>query len=148
MTSSFLHNSQADGRCEHKCLCPSSGTNHEGTKLKEGIGSLDSSLGRGWKSWYMPMFSFQERNCWWANISYTDLPQTLALSLIWLAIKAYVTHLLGTYVTILCNRLIFWQNALYLYLGRFRMCLNTSRNHVSRSSVEAFKSVKENKLKV
>ena len=28
------------------------------------------------------------------------------------------------------------------------MCLNTSRNHVSRSSVEAFKSIQENKLKV
>ena len=33
-------------------------------------------------------------------------------------------------------------------MGRFRMCLNTSRNHVSRSSVEAFKSVQKNKLKV
>ena len=48
-----------------------------------------------------------------------------------------------TYVMILCNWLILWQNALYLYLGRFRMCLNTSRNHVSRSSVEAFKSIQE-----
>ena len=32
-------------------------------------------------------------------------------------------HLLGTYVIILCNWLILWQNALYLYLGRSRMCL-------------------------
>ena len=47
-----------------------------------------------------------------------------------------------TYVIILCNWLILWQNALYLYLGRLRMCLTTSRN-VSRSSIEAFKSVKE-----
>ena len=37
--------------------------------------------------------------------------------------NTYVIHLLGTYVTILCNWLIFWQNALYLYLGRSRMCL-------------------------
>ena len=58
----------------------------------------------------------------------------------------YMFHLLGTYVIILCNWLIFSQNALYLYLGRFRICLNTSRNHVSRSSVETFKSVQENKL--
>ena len=57
-------------------------------------------------------------------------------------------HLLETYVTILCNWLILRQNALYMYLGRFRMCSNTSRNHVSRSSVEAFKSIQENKLKV
>ena len=48
-----------------------------------------------------------------------------------------------TYVMIFCNLLIFWQNVLYLYLGRLIMCLNTSRNHISRSSVEAFKSVQE-----
>ena len=48
-----------------------------------------------------------------------------------------------TYVMILCNWLILWQNAFYLYLGRLRMCLTTSRNHVSRSSVEIFKSVQE-----
>ena len=47
------------------------------------------------------------------------------------------------YVMILCNWLIFWQNTLYLYLGRLKMCLTTSRNYVSRSSVEAFKSVQE-----
>ena len=38
-------------------------------------------------------------------------------------VRTYVIHLLGTYVTILCNWLIFWQNALYLYLDRFRICL-------------------------
>ena len=38
-------------------------------------------------------------------------------------VKTYVFHMLGTYVTILCNWLILWQNALYLYLDRFRMCL-------------------------
>ena len=29
-------------------------------------------------------------------------------------VKTYVIHLLGTYVTILCNWLILWQNILYL----------------------------------
>ena len=29
-------------------------------------------------------------------------------------VRTYVIHLLGTYVTILCNWLILWQNALYL----------------------------------
>ena len=53
-----------------------------------------------------------------------------------------------TYVMILCNWLILSQNALYLYLGRLRMCLTTSRNHVSRSSIEAFKSVQEIKQEV
>ena len=38
-------------------------------------------------------------------------------------VRTYVIHLLGTYVTILCNWLILWQNVLYLYLSRSRMCL-------------------------
>ena len=38
-------------------------------------------------------------------------------------VRTYVIHLLRTYVTILCNWLILWQNAFYLYLGRSRMCL-------------------------
>ena len=58
-------------------------------------------------------------------------------------VRTYVLQMLGTYVTILCNWLILWQNTLYLYLGRLRMCSTTLRNHVSRSSVEIFKSVQE-----
>ena len=38
-------------------------------------------------------------------------------------VRTYVIHLLETYITILYNWLIFWQNAFYLYLGRSRMCL-------------------------
>ena len=63
-------------------------------------------------------------------------------------VRTYVFLMLGTYVMILCIWLIFWQNPLYLYLGRLRMCLNTSRNHVSRSTVEAIKSVQEIKQRV
>ena len=63
-------------------------------------------------------------------------------------VRTYVFYMLRTYVMILCNWLIFWRNALYLYLDRLRMCLNTSRNYVSRSSVEAFKSVQEIKQRV
>ena len=88
-TSSCLHISQVKSRCKHRCLYPSSRTNHEGTELEEGRGLSDSSLGRGWKSWCMPVFSFQERNWWWANTSSTDLPQALVLSLIQLAISSY-----------------------------------------------------------
>ena len=40
-----------------------------------------------------------------------------------MTVRTYVIHLLETYVTILCNWLIICQNALYLYLGRSRMCL-------------------------
>ena len=63
-------------------------------------------------------------------------------------VRTYVFHMLRTYVMILCNWLILWQNALYLYFGRLRICLNTSRNHVSRSSIETFKSVQEIKQRV
>ena len=63
-------------------------------------------------------------------------------------VRTYVFHMLRTYIMILCNWLILWQNAFYLYLGRLRMCSNTSRNHVSRSSVEAFMSVQEIKQRV
>ena len=38
-------------------------------------------------------------------------------------VRTYMIYLLGTYVTILYNLLIIWQNALYLYFGRSRMCL-------------------------
>ena len=38
-------------------------------------------------------------------------------------VRTYVSHLFGTYVTILCNWLILRQNAFYLYLGRSKMCL-------------------------
>ena len=69
-------------------------------------------------------------------------------SFVILIVRTYVFHMLRTYVMILCNWLILWQNAFYLYLGRLRMCLNTSRNHVSRSSVEAFKSIQEIKQRV
>ena len=41
----------------------------------------------------------------------------------WGRLLGHVFHMLGTYVIILCNWLILWQNALYLYLGRSRMCL-------------------------
>ena len=70
------------------------------------------------------------------------------IGVIYIYVRTYVFHMLRTYVMILCNWLILWQNTLYLYLGRLRMCLNTLRNHVSRSSVEAFKFVQEIKQRV
>ena len=66
------------------------------------------------------------------------LPSLLLLLLGHMCFSCY-----RTYVMILCNWLILWRNAFYLYLGRLRMCLTTWRNHVSRSSVEAFNSVQE-----
>ena len=82
----------------------------------------------------------------WRNNLFNLICLTLEVKKTKKSVRTYVFHMLKTYVMILCNWLILWQNALYLYLGRFRMCLNTLRNHVSRSSVEAFKSIQENKL--
>ena len=46
-------------------------------------------------------------------------------------VRTYVSHLLRTYVTILCNWLILWRNTLYLYLGRSRMCLILQETYCS-----------------
>ena len=42
----------------------------------------------------------------------------------------HMWFMLGTYVTILCNWLILWQNALYLQFGRSRMCLILQKTRV------------------
>ena len=63
-------------------------------------------------------------------------------------VRTYVTHLLGTYVTILCNWLILWQNALYLYLGRSRMCLILQENLFQDQVLRPYKFVQERSWKV
>ena len=80
------------------------------------------------------------------NLCFTLFVSYIIL-LLWSSMYLLLGHMCfscyKTYVMILCNWLILWQSALYLYLGRLRMCLNTSKSHVSRSSIEAFKSVQE-----
>ena len=56
-------------------------------------------------------------------------------------IRTYVFHMLGTYVTILWNWLIFWQNALYLYLGRSRMCLMLQETSFQYQVLKPCKSI-------
>ena len=63
-------------------------------------------------------------------------------------VRTYVTHLLGTYVTILCNWLILWQNALYLYLGRSRMCLILQETLFQDQVLRPYKFVQERSWKV
>ena len=60
----------------------------------------------------------------------------------------YVIHLLGTGVTILCNWLIFWQNALYLYFGRSRMCLILREILFQDQVLKPCKSVQDSSWKV
>ena len=65
-------------------------------------------------------------------------------------VRTNVFHMLRTYVMILCNWLILWQNVLYLYLGRLRMCLNTQettfQDQVLKPSCLFKKSSKECKF--
>ena len=63
-------------------------------------------------------------------------------------VRTYVIHLLGTYVTILCNWLILWQNALYLYLGRSRMCLILQETLFQDQVLKPCKSVQDSSWKV
>ena len=58
-------------------------------------------------------------------------------------VRTYVIHLLGTYVTILCNCLILWQNTLYLYLGRSRMCLIRQETVFQDQVLKTCKSVQD-----
>ena len=58
-------------------------------------------------------------------------------------VRTYMSHLLGTYVTILCNWLILWQNALYLYLDRSRMCLILQETLFQDQVLKTYKSVQD-----
>ena len=63
-------------------------------------------------------------------------------------VRTYVIHLLGTYVTILCNWLILWQNAFYLYLGRSRMCLILRETLFQVQVLKLCKSVQDSSWKI
>ena len=63
-------------------------------------------------------------------------------------VRTYVIHLLGTYVTILYNWLILWQNTLYLYLGRSRMCLILQETLFQDQVLKPCKSVQDSSWKV
>ena len=63
-------------------------------------------------------------------------------------VRTYVIHLLGTYVTILRNWLIFWQNTLYLYLDKSRMCLILQETLFQIQVLKPCKSVQDSSWKV
>ena len=110
--------------------------------------AINSLLAKIFKSLcYDRFYCIQQVNMSWVIYDFSRM----FICLLWFChglpkgeiVRTYVFLILRTYVMSLCNWLILWQNVLYLYLGRLRMCLNTLRNHVSRSIVEAFKSVQE-----
>ena len=61
-------------------------------------------------------------------------------------VRTYVIHLLGTYVTILCNWLILTKRTLLIF-GQIQNMFNASRNCVSRSNVKAMQVCPRFKLK-
>ena len=63
-------------------------------------------------------------------------------------VTTYVFHMLGTYVTILCNWLIFWQNTLYLYLSRSMVCLMLQKTRFQVQVLKPCKYVQELSVKV
>ena len=69
------------------------------------------------------------------------------VALYMLCVKTYVFHMLGTYVTILCNWLILQQNTLYLYLGRSRMCLILQETLFQIQMLKSWKSVQDSSVK-
>ena len=81
--------------------------------------AINSLLAKLFKSLcYDRFYCIQQVNMSWAIYDFSHM----FICLLWFChglpkgeiIRTYVIHLLGTYVTILCNWLIFWQNALYL----------------------------------
>ena len=115
--------------------------------------AINSLLAKFFKSLCQDRFyCIQQVNMSWVIYDFSHM----LICLLWFChglpkgeiVKTYVFLMLRTYVMLLCNWLILWQNALYLYLDRLRMCSNTSRNHVSRSSVKTFKYVQEIKQRV
>ena len=58
-------------------------------------------------------------------------------------VRTYMSHLLGTYVTILCNWLILLQNTLYLHFGRSRMCLILQETAFQDQVLKTCKSVQD-----
>ena len=67
--------------------------------------------------------------------------QEFMLGLDFIVVRTYVIHLLGTYVTILCNWLTLWQNVIFLYLGRSRMCLMFERTRFQVQVLKPCKSI-------
>ena len=57
-------------------------------------------------------------------------------------------HLLRKYVILLCNWLILWQNAFYLYFGRSRMCLILQKTLFQDQVLKPCKSVQDSSWKV
>ena len=81
--------------------------------------AMNSLLAKFFKSLYYDRFyCIQQVSMSWVIYDFSHM----FICLLWFChglpkgeiVRTYVIHLLGTYVTILCNWLIFWQNALYL----------------------------------
>ena len=114
--------------------------------------AINSLLAKFFKSLYYDRFyCIQQVSMSWVIYDFSHI----FICLLWFChglpkgeiVKTYVIHLLGTYVTILCNWLIFWQNALYLYLGRTMMCLILQETLFQDQELKPCKSDQDSSLK-
>ena len=110
--------------------------------------TINSLLAKFFKSLYYDRFyCIQQVSMSWVIYDFSHM----FICLLWFChrltkgeiVRTYVIHLLGTYVTILCNWLILWQNTLYLYFGRSRMCLILQETVFQDQVLKPYESVQE-----
>ena len=110
--------------------------------------AINSLLAKFFKSLcYDRIYCIQQMNMSWVIYYFSHM----FIFLLWFChglpkgeiVRTYVISLLGTYVTILCNWVIFWQNAFYLYLGRSRMCLILQETVFQDQVLKPYESVQE-----
>ena len=110
--------------------------------------TIDSLLAKFFKSLcYDRFYCIQQVNMSWVICDFSHM----FICLLWFfheltkweIIRTYVIHLLGTYITSLCNWLILWQNAFYLYFGRSRMCLILQETLFQDQMLKSCKSIQD-----
>ena len=89
--------------------------------------------------------TLQEESLWQVNFYNLYFWNTLNKTLAMPGVRTYVIHLLGTYVTILCNWLLLWQNTFYFVLGRSRMCLILQETMFQDQVLKTCKSVQDSR---
>ena len=93
---------------------------------------------------YDRFYCIQQVNMSWVIYDFSHM----FICLLWFCHGLPNEEIVRTYVTILCNWLIFWQNALYLFLGRSRMCSILQETLFQVPVLKPCKSIQESSEKV
>ena len=114
--------------------------------------AINSLMAKFFKSLcYNRFYYIQQVNMSWVIYDFSHM----FICLLWFChgfpkgeiVRTYAFHILGTYVTILCNWLILWQNALHLYLGKSRMCLILQEIRFQVQVLKPCKSIQDSSVK-